>query len=126
MDCLPDAFHSKPRWPTSSDFRGAPLSLRCSGDRSLLRYSVDTMRFCSMLGLALAFACGPSALQAQTAREDVSAQLKVVTDTKADAGYLPDQQALGRSVLLGVLEHDSNVYLEAVLDAGRDYYIAAR
>lgn len=64
--------------------------------------------------------------RAQSARDDVATQLKVVTDVKADNGFRPDEEAIGRSVLLGVLEHESNVYLEVTLDARRDYHIAAR
>jgi len=65
-------------------------------------------------------------LMAQTPRDDVAVQLKVVTDTKADDGFVPDQEAIGRSTILGVLEHESTVYLELTLDARRQYHIAAR
>lgn len=65
--------------------------------------------------------------KAQTSsRDDVSAQLKVVTDVKAADGFIPDTQALGRSTLLGVLEDGANVYLEVPLDAAREYHIEAR
>lgn len=83
------------------------------------RYGVGPWLLLAVLGLA-------SPALAQDARENVVAQLKVVTDTKADDGFTSDDASLGRSVLLGVLEHESSVYLELTLDARRDYYIAAR
>src|SRR5688500_473405 len=63
---------------------------------------------------------------AQTPRQDVADQLKVVTDIKAEERFTPDQQALGRPTLFGVLEHDTVVHLEVTLDAAREYHIAAR
>lgn len=76
--------------------------------------------------LAVVLLCHASSTYAQTSREDVSAQLKVVTDTKADDGFRPDADALGRSVLMGVLEHEASVYLEVTLDARKEYHVSAR
>lgn len=78
-------------------------------------------------GLVLLVALlGTLPVVAQTSRQNVSDQLKVVTDLKADDGFTPDTAALGRSTVLGVLEHESTVYLETTLDPGREYHIAGR
>lgn len=79
-----------------------------------------------MLCLAVALGLAPAPALAQSARADVAAQLKVVTDARAEAGFLPDTQALGRSSVLGVLEDGGSVYLEMTLDAAREYHIEAR
>ena len=75
---------------------------------------------CSVLALMA------TPVRAQDARADVAAQLKVVTDARAEAGFLPDTQAFGRATMLGVLEDGGSVYLELTLDAGREYHIEAR
>lgn len=67
-----------------------------------------------------------TAAAAQTPRDDVAVQLKVVTDVKAESAFAPDADAIGRSTVFGVLEHDGTVYLELTLDARRQYHIAAR
>ena len=72
------------------------------------------------LCLAVALGLAPAPALAQSARADVAAQLKVVTDARAEAGFLPDTQALGRSSVLGVLEDGGSVYLEMTLDAARE------
>ena len=79
--------------------------------------------------LILACAVAPAFAQDAarvSSRDDVSAQLTVVTEVRAADGFRPDTQALGRSTLLGVLEDGSSVYLEVPLDAAREYHIEAR
>jgi len=78
-----------------------------------------------MMAVAGAALCAASA-SAQTAREIVSDQLRVVIDTKADDGFTADAGALGRPTFRGVLENDTTVHLELTLEAGREYFIAAR
>jgi hypothetical protein len=77
------------------------------------------------MALAAAALCAVGA-SAQTAREIVSAQLLVIIDTKAEDGFTADTGALGRPTLRGVLEHDTTVHFELTLEAGREYFIAAR
>jgi hypothetical protein len=74
----------------------------------------------------LALLQATTGLTAQTPRDDVAVQLKVVTEARAEDGFVPDQEAIGRSTILGVLEHEATVYLELTLDARRQYHIAAR
>ena len=82
---------------------------------------------CLMAGCALSVAALlATPAGAQDARADVAAQLKVVTDARAEAGFRPDTQALGRATVLGVLEDGGSVYLELTLDVGREYHIEAR
>ena len=72
---------------------------------------------------AVVFSSSPAA---QTPRQDVADQLKVVADAKAEDGFTPDPSPLGRPTLLGVLEHEATVHFEITLDAGREYHIAGR
>ena len=76
--------------------------------------------------VAVMVTLGTVAAVAQTARETVSDQLRAVIDTRADDGFAADAGALGRPTLRGVLEHDTTVHLELSLEAGREYFIAAR
>jgi len=78
-----------------------------------------------LTGMLVALLAAAPAL-AQTPREDVAQQLKVLTDAKADDGFAPDVQAIGRSTVLGILEDDATVYLEVTLDKDREYYVAGR
>lgn len=94
--------------------------------------SCDTCGMTHPPGRRLALLCaalllaGAHPLPAQEARDTVAAQLRVVAEAKADDAFAPDPAPLGRPVLLGVLEHETSVYLEVTLEAGRDYFIAAR
>ena len=89
----------------------------------LARRSRSARSFLIFLALAVV---ASSSSAAQTPRQDVVDQLKVIADAKAEDGFAPDSSPLGRPTLLGVLEHESTIHLEITLDAGREYHIAAR
>lgn len=86
---------------------------------------MQVVRALSLLTLIFAAAFTSSAA-GQTPRQDVADQLKVIADAKANDGFTPDASVLGRPTLLGVLEHEATIHLEVILDAGREYHIAAR